>query len=186
MPVSSHAHSAEKRGAYRIEVGARTHEIVFEVLRDPAGSQRPSPLEITQAARRVFAAHPLSYRPRESLLEAVTSAGVYLQRIRPPDGWELISSEHLVRGCRFDLVWEHARHGFLVDELKLGIGRGGELAVRAQIDRYLSEGARTWTKFVGVRLCAVHEPGTSRLFLPGRRRSTLVSESDLAQELAPR
>ncbi|MGZ4314198.1 MAG: hypothetical protein ACXVRS_00045 [Gaiellaceae bacterium] len=178
--------SASATDLHRLEVGGRTHQIVAETLRDNGNSRATSPLTVTQAARRVLAAHPISYRPRESFLEAVTAAGVYLQRLRPPDGWELIVSEHLVRGCRFDLVWEHEQHGVLVDELKLGVGRGGELAVRAQIDRYLSEGARTWTKFVGVRLCAVHEPGTSRLFLPGRRRSSLVSESELAQELAPR
>lgn len=176
--------STPPRDAHRLAVGACAQRIVAETLRSPTA--RPSPIELTNIARRVFVKHPVSYRSRESLLEAVTAAGVYLHRLRPDGDWEFIGAEQTHGDCRFDLVWEHPRYGHLVDELKLGVGRGGELAVRAQIDRYLEVGAGLWPHFVGVRLCAVHEPGMSRLYRPGRRRSDLVSESELVAELAPR
>jgi hypothetical protein len=73
----------------------------------------------------------------------------------------------------------------LVDELKLGVGRGGETAVREQIDRYLDAGRRMWgSSFIGVRLCAVHEPLQSRLYLPDRRRSVLLTDADVIEGLA--
>jgi hypothetical protein len=169
---------------YRLQIGRRAQEIVFEVLRDPrpAGSVLP----LTQAAARVLADHPIPYRPRDSLLQAVTAAGVYLRRFRLHPEWALLGTELAVEDCRFDLVWEHPRHGVLIDELKLGVGRRGELAVRAQINRYLDAGSNRWADFIGVRLCAVHEPAASRLYLPDSVQSGLVSASPLASEFSPR
>ena len=169
---------------HRLAVGALAQGIVAEVLGDPSSSV--SPLKITRAAATVLARRPISYRPQESLLDAVTAAGVYLRRFCPTDSWTFVGAEYTSHACKFDLVWEHPDHGVLIDELKLGIGRGGEIATRAQIDRYLAEGALLWSEFVGVRLCAVHEPGRSRLYEPRSSRSALVSEVDLARELAAR
>lgn len=169
---------------HRLQVGGRAQEIVSEVLRYPEANR--SVLQLTQAAARLQTVRPISYRPRESHLEAVTAAGVYLRRFALDSEWALLGTEVTAGACRFDLVWRHAEHGVLIDELKLGVGRGGELVVRSQIDRYLLEGTQLWSDFVGVRLCSVHEPALSRLFRPGRRRSALVSDSHLARELAAR
>ena len=168
---------------HRLQVGSRTQKIIAEMLRRAFAPVRP---ELTTVAREVFNESPVEYRPRESLLEAVTAAGVYLNRLQPLDGWTFIGSEMCHGTCRFDLVWARSQGGHLIDEIKLGIGRGGELAVRDQIDRYLEVGSEIWPDFIGVRLCAVHEPAASRLYLPRHRRSSLVSASDLASELAPR
>jgi hypothetical protein len=168
---------------HRLQVGSRTQKIIAELLRRGAV---PARSELTTVARHVFSESPVEYRPRESLLEAVTAAGVYLNRLRPPSSWTFVGSELHHSSCRFDVVWAHATHGHLIDEIKLGVGRGGELAVRDQVDRYLEVGSAVWPDLVGVRLCAVHEPAASRLYLPGQRRSALVSASDLVSELAPR
>jgi hypothetical protein len=75
----------------------------------------------------------------------------------------------------------------LIDELKLGVGRSAETAVRDQIDRYVTAGSRRWgSSFMGLRLCAVHEPLQSRFYLPDRRRSLLLAEADLPHGLAVR
>ena len=168
---------------HRLEVGRRAQALIARMVRQELGS---GPSEVARVASLVFTESPIVYRPREALLEAVTAAGVYLNRLRPPDDWTFAGSEVPHGTCRFDLVWAHARHGRLIDEIKLGIGRGGELAVRSQIDRYLEVGSDVWPDLVGVRLCAVHEPAASRLYVPRQRRSTLVSTSDLASELKPR
>src|SRR4051794_30574777 len=119
---------------HRLQIGSRAQKIVAEVLR-----RGPVPVrtELASVAREIFNHSPVQYRPRETLLEAVTAAGVYLSRLRPLDGWTFSGSEVHHGTCRFDLVWAHAWHGHLIDEIKLGIGRGSELAVRNQIDHYL-------------------------------------------------
>lgn len=182
-----HGQRSQSVAMQRLQVGDRAHRIVAAVLE--AGEWRGrdgSPLQVAIQARRVFAARPIAYRSRAALVDSVTAASVYLHRLRPPAPWLFVAAERSYGDARFDVVWEHEAHGVLIDELKLGIGRAGEVAVRSQIDRQLSSATGIWPNLVGVRLCAVHEPAASRLYLPGRRRSVLVCESRLADELAPR
>lgn len=170
---------------YALQVGDRAHRIAAATVRRglvPDRAQRA--VTILGYAEQVFADHPVEYRSRAAFLAAVTAAGVYVHRFLPPPPWALVGGEIVSGGCRFDLVYEHPTRGVLVDELKLGVGRAGETSVRDQIDRYLVEGERVWDRrFVGVRLCSVHEPARSRLYLPGRKKSLTVAESDLAAEL---
>lgn len=173
---------------HQLVVGDRAHRIVAAALRcEQPASRASTAILLTRCGRQVFAEHPVDYRTRESMLDAVTAAGVYLHRFRPADGWRVVADEFAVDGARFDLVHRHAEGAVLVDELKLGVGRGGETAVRDQIDRYLDAGHRMWgSSFIGVRLCAVHEPLQSRLYLPDRRRSVLLTDADVSEGLAVR
>lgn len=173
---------------HQLVVGDRAHRIVAAALRTEQPLTRSgSAMVLTRCGRQVFTDHSVEYRPRESFLDAVTAAGVYLHRFRPGGAWSLMAEEFVADGSRFDLVYRHVDGATLIDEVKLGVGRNGETAVREQIDRYLDAGGRLWgASFVGVRLCAVHEPLQSRLYLPKRRRSVLLTEAVLADGLAVR
>lgn len=157
---------------HQLVVGDRAHRIVTAALHSEQPLTRSAAaIMLARCGRRVFADHPIDYRTRESLLDAVTAAGVYLHRFRPASNWRLVADELTVGGNRFDLVHRSHQGTVLIDELKLGVGRSAETAVREQIDRYLEAGSRLWgSSFIGVRLCAVHEPLQSRLYLPDRRR----------------
>lgn len=172
----------------QLVVGERAHRIVAAALRAETPLSRSAQATmLARCGRQVFAEHPVEYRTRESLLDAVTAAGVYLHRFRPTARWRLVADEFAVPGSRFDLVYRSQAGAVLIDELKLGVGRTAETAVREQIDRYLEAGGHHWgSSFVGVRLCAVHEPLQSRLFLPDRRRTVLLTEADLQEGLAVR
>lgn len=173
---------------HQLVVGDRAHRIVATAMRcEPPTTRAAAAIVLTRCGRQVFAEHPVEYRSRESMLDAVTAAGVYLHRFRPTERWHLVADEFAVNGARFDLVHRSNEGAVLIDELKLGVGRGGETAVRDQIDRYLDAGHRMWgSTFIGVRLCAVHEPLQSRLYFPDRRRSVLLTDTDVSEELAVR
>jgi hypothetical protein len=179
---------AEQEQLHHLRVGDRAHRIVATLLRRGVADDRSQrTIALTRCARSVFEEHPIEYRPREAFLDAITAAGVYLQRFRPLQPWLLIGNEVPSGRCRFDLVHERDGTGVVIDELKLGVSRSGETAVRDQISRYVDEGSKRWgARFRGVRLCAVHEPTRSRLYPPHRKRSLLITESDLAAELAIR
>lgn len=166
---------------HALAVGDRAHRIAARMLHaDIPDSRSQLVLELSRHARSVFTDHPIEYRAREALLTATTAAGVYLHRFRPMPPWQLLATEMPVERCRFDLVFEVPNGHVLIDELKLGVGRPNEAAVRRQIDRYLELGEVTWgTRFLGVRLCAVHEPTQSRVYLAGRERSKLLTDSEL-------
>lgn len=173
---------------HQLAVGDRAHRIVAAALRSEQPPTRSATaIMLARCGRQVFADHPIDYRTRESLLDAVTAAGVYLHRFRPTSNWRLVADELAVGGSRFDLVHRRHQGAVLIDELKLGVGRTAETAVRDQIDRYLDAGRRMWgSSFIGVRLCAVHEPLQSRLYLPDRRRSLLLTDASLDEGLAVR
>ena len=173
---------------HQLMVGDRAHRIVGAFLRQDVVDDRPTrAIALTRCAHSVFDEHPVEYRTREAFVDAVTAAGVYLQRFRPLPPWQLVADEMPSGPCRFDLVYELDECGILIDELKLGIGRRGESEVRKQIDAYLDEGLRRWHgRFLGVRLCAVHEPTRSRLYVPDRKYSLPVTARDISAELSVR
>lgn len=175
-------------GHHRLRVGDRAHRTVGEVLRRGLPEQRHDRvLLIVKSARDVLAAHPVDYRPRETLFDVTTAAGVYISRFLPEEPWEFLGAEVRCGNCRFDLVFEHPRYGVLIDELKIGRTRVDDVAVHDQLMRYLAAGTDQWhDRFAGVRLCAVYEPAESRLFEPTRNRSRRVSDSELAPQLAVR
>lgn len=82
------------------------------MVRQELGS---GPSEVARVAGQVFTESPVAYRSREALVEAVTAAGIYLNRFRPLDGWAIVDTELQNGPCRFDVVWHHARHGHLID-----------------------------------------------------------------------
>lgn len=90
-------------------------------------------------------------------------------RLFPPSPWRFVGSELPADSGRVDLVWEHARVGVVVDEVKVaGLGRVLEdAATRAQVARYRSWGSsRFGDRFCGVRLLALAGPMKSRLYPP--------------------
>ncbi len=179
---------ADSANTHQLIVGDRAHRIVAAVVRQqPQHGRSAHAINLARCGRAVFDDHPVEYRTRESFLDAVTAAGVYLHRFRPGPDWTLIPDELVDGRNRFDLVHQHRDGGMLIDELKLGVGRSAETAVRDQIDRYVTAGSRRWgSSFMGLRLCAVHEPLQSRFYLPDRRRSLLLAEADLPHGLAVR
>jgi hypothetical protein len=172
----------ENGQTHAMKVGDRAHRIVGELLlRDLPSDRAPRTVEITQCASEVFKAHPITYRPREAYLDAVTAAGVYLNRFRPPAPWRLAAVEMRIAHSSLDIVHELEGRGVLVDELKLGVGRYGESSVQRQIARYLKIGNELWgASFLGVRLCAIHEPSQSTLHVPCGEAPVLLSDSALA------
>ena len=178
---------SSKQQIHNMTVGDRAHRIVAAILEEGAEQDRRSlTLQATRCARAVFKAHPIDYRPREAFVDAVTAAGVYIHRFLLPTPWEVNGVEVECGRSRLDIVYSKVGTGFLIDEMKLGVGRHGESAVREQIDRYLELGQDTWgSSFVGVRLCAIHEPNQSLLHSPGGTIQ-LLTKSGLAEELCVR
>ncbi len=172
---------------HQMTVGDRAHRIVTNILNEGVEQERRTrTLQVSRHARTVFRDHPVSYRPREALFDAVTAAGVYLHRFLLPTPWKVNGVEVQSGRSRLDIVYNKIGTGFLIDEMKLGIGRYGESAVREQVDRYLELGQDTWgLSFLGVRLCAVHEPRQSRHHSPDGT-SQLLTKSALAEELCVR
>ena len=170
---------------HALKVGDRTHRIVAELL------TRGIPLvhslrtaAIVRCASEVFKAYPVTYRPRESYFEAVSAAGVYLNRFRPLAPWSVFAIEKQVGTRRLDVAYRSLGTGYLIDEIKLGVGRYGEDAVQQQISAYLEAGTELWgAEFIGVRLCAIHEPSQTRLYLPGSSSPSPIAESAFAKEL---
>ena len=170
--------------SYALIVGDRAHKIAAALSKTTMPADRALRARtLTEAGSEIFSRFPVEYRPRESLFQAVTAAGVYLSRFRPEAPWTFLGSEVRSGNCIFDLVFQSAA-GVLVDELKLGKGRAHDANVREQINRYLIEGKHLWgNRFIGVRLCPVNEPRASRLYLANSKRSLLVTESNIAQNL---
>lgn len=166
---------------HALTVGDRAHRVIARALDAGVPDSRSQlVLELTRYAREVFAEHPVEYRSREALVTATTAAGAYLHRFRPLSPWKMVGTELQVASCRFDVVHQHRGAGVLIDEIKLGNGRSDEAAVQEQIERYLEHGRSKWgSLFRGVRLCSVHEPMRSRLYLPNGRESLLLLESGL-------
>ena len=174
----------QEQEIHQMVVGDRAHRIVAEVLHEGVQSERHArTLQITRHAKAIFQDNPVSYRPREALFDAVTAAGVYLHRFLPLTPWKVSGIEVQSGQSRLHLTFCNGGVGNLIDEMKLGVGRYGESAVREQIDRHLEIGQHRWgSSFLGVRLCAIHEPHQSRLHSPGGT-SQLVAESELSEEL---
>ena len=174
----------QKPDLYALIVGDRAHRIAAALAGQNLEQDRSiRAIALTDTAQAIFAKYPVEYRPRESIFQAVTAAGVYLNRFRPEKPWKLLGTEIASGGCRFDLAFQ-SRQGILIDELKLGVGRIHEAQIRAQIDRYLVEGRYLWGgEFLGVRLCFVNEPASSRFYSPKSKRSNLVNLSELADIL---
>lgn len=179
--------TSQTSDTYALLVGDRAHKIAALLAKEVLPADRSLRARaLTDAGREVFSIFPVTYRPRESLFQAVTAAGVYLNRFRPIAPWSLIGTEIRSGNCVFDLAFE-SKSGILIDELKLGISRANETKVREQINRYLVEGKKVWgNRFVGVRLCPVNEPRASRLYLPASKNSRLVSDLAIAQSLEVR
>ena len=161
-------------------VGDRAHRIAGRLVSEGVPPERaPRTIALARTAQAVFREYPVAYRPREALFQAVTAAGVYLSRFHPRSrDWSLVGVELVSGSSRFDLAYE-SRHGVIIDELKLGQGRSGESLVREQIDKYVDRGSEVWgDRFLGVRMCSVHEPARARFFPPKSRRSSLLSNSN--------
>lgn len=176
--------NTQEPNSYALTVGDRAHRIAAALAGRDLGPDRTArAIALTNSAQEIFSKYPVQYRPRESIFQATTAAGVYINRFRPERPWVFLGSEIASGNCRFDLAFESER-GILIDELKLGVGRFGESEIRIQIDRYLQEGKRLWgVRFIGVRLCPVNEPLASRLYVPTSQHSRLLSASDFADVL---
>jgi hypothetical protein len=173
---------------HALVVGDRAHRIAAAVTRLDLPEDRVAvSVALAKCAADVFRAHPIVKRSREAVVDAATAAGVYFHRFRPLDDWVLVGTEMVVERHRLDLVFASPTHGVVVDELKLGVGRAHEATVRTQIDSYLDLGCQRWgTRFLGVRLCAVHEPMASRFYMPGHKRSALLTDECVAESLRVR
>ena len=173
---------------HALKVGDRAHRIVAELLtRDIPLVRSHRTAAIVRCASEVFKAHPVTYRPREAYFEAVSAVGVYLNRFRPLAPWSVFAVEKQVGARRLDVVHRSLSTGYLIDEIKLGVGRYGEDAVQQQISAYLEAGTGLWgAEFIGVRLCAIHEPSQTRLYVPGPASPSPIAESLFAKELSVR
>jgi hypothetical protein len=161
-------------------VGDRAHRIVGIL----AGQELPEDrtrraVLLVETAREVLRDFPVRRNAREALAQSVTAAGVYINRFLPSKEWELVGTEFKMENSRFDLVFSRDDK-VVIDEIKLGVGRGGEISVRKQIDRYVELGKKKWGEdFIGVRMCSVHEAARSRLCTPASHRSTIFQVTDL-------
>ena len=131
----------DRQGHY-MRVGDRAHEVIAVALRSNLPSSRGQrAFTLARIAREVFMEHPVQYRPREAFLDAVTAAGVYLNRFRPESPARFLGAEVPLDRGRADVIHELASGRVLIDEVKLGMERHLEPTVRAQITRYLDRGS---------------------------------------------
>jgi hypothetical protein len=166
--------------SFDMVVGDRAHRIVGIL----AGQELPEDFTrravlLVETAHSVLKDFPVRRNRREALAQAVTAAGVYLNRFLPSYEWQMIGSEFKVENSRFALVFSR-NNKVVIDEIKLGVGRGGEIRVRKQIDRYVELGSKKWgDKFIGVRMCSIHEAAKSRLYTPASHRSEIFETTHL-------
>jgi hypothetical protein len=165
---------------YAVVVGDRAHRIVGRVLNaGPLPTDRIARASVLLAAGRdTLAEHPAHFRERAVLSQAVGSAAAYLHWFAPEPPWALLGAEVPAGGGSIDLVFTHPDGTVVADEMKFGLSRATETALRPQVDRYLEAGATEWgAAFAGVRLCAVGAPRTSRFYPVGKKRSLLLAET---------
>lgn len=140
------------------------------------------PYAVIEVGRQVMEEMPPANKPRQTLMDSVTSAGVYMHRFKPLRPWTFEGAEQSHENCRFDLVYSHPEHGVFVDEIKTGASRHDESVIRPQIDRYVVVGQRTWQdRFIGVRVCALKAPARSKLHTHSSRKAAWLKDEDLAK-----
>lgn len=165
---------------YAVVVGDRAHRIVGRILgTGPLPADRIArATALLAAGRDVLAEHPAHFRQRAVLSQAVGSAAAYLHWFAPEPPWTILGAEVPAAGGFIDLVFTHPDGTVVADEMKFGLSRATETALRPQVDRYLEAGAAEWgAAFAGVRLCAVGAPRTSRFYPVGKKRSLLLAET---------
>lgn len=165
---------------YAVIVGDRAHRIVGRILgTGPLPADRIArATALLAAGRDVLAEHPAHFRERAVLSQAVGAAAAYLHWFAPEPPWTVLGAEVPAGGGFIDLVFTHLDGTVVADEMKFGLSRTTESALRPQVDRYLEAGAAEWgSAFVGVRLCAVGAPRTSRFYPVGKKRSLLLADT---------
>ncbi len=171
---------------YAMQIGDRTHRICALVLATGIETDRLERTgQIVGAARQVLSQHPIGRRARAALVECSSAAACYINRFAPGDDWEFLGSEVQLGDGRIDLGFRHrGTDQRLIDEIKVGMGRHLDASLRPQVDRYVDAGVEKWgDAFAGVRMCALSAPRTSRLYVPGRKRSILLAETHLMELL---
>lgn len=156
--------------SYASEVGDRAHQIVGRLLErgvDDTGDPLTFTRAVLEEASTVFLEHPVMSRGAAAKVQAACAAAVYMRRLAPHPPWIFIGREIRVRGARLDLAFRHSQTGqVLIDELKCGIARDEDGALRPQIDRELTGAEERWgPSLAGVRLCAVAAPRLSRFYV---------------------
>ena len=95
-----------ERQPHQMMVGDRAHRIIAATLVEGVQLERRArALQVIRHARAVFQEHPVDYRPREALVDAVTAAGVYLEahersNSRKRNGWFKDLRKNLARAGR--------------------------------------------------------------------------------------
>lgn len=172
-----------------LAVGDRTHRTIGLLLaQQPLPEGRIERVSLVMATvQQVLAAHPVGHsRSRAANVEVGTLAACYVHRFLLDGQWQFKGAEVPLGSGRVDLLFRHALTGqWLVDEIKTNRTRAQETELRPQIDRYVAAGQRKWgDAFRGVRLCALSQPRSSRLFTPHSKRSVLLVDTDLAGTVA--
>lgn len=161
-----------RRGCHALTVGDRAHRIAGSLLAEgPLPTDRLTrATAILETGREVLANHPADRRPRAVLAEACGAVATYLHYFNLASPWEFTATEFPVSEGRVDLVFRN-NNRLLIDELKFGLSRHLMSAVLPQVRRYVAAGEELWgDRFIGVRVCTVAEPLSSRLYRPGSSR----------------
>lgn len=153
-------------------LGRAAHEVIAELA---AGGLRHACWENIAAA---VAAHPVCQQPtvrRQAARQWLCSVvSLYFRLFVPLEGWNLVGSEVLAPGCRFDLVWRSRFQGSVIaDELKSGKAPDfiGGSRLEEQLARQLRGGSEQYGEhFTGVRVLVLAAPARSFVALPNGDR----------------
>jgi hypothetical protein len=157
------------------EAGKRVHALIAAAVADPG------PTDIEALSRRMWRIDPVGGSIRAQVRMACSSkASLYMRRLCPPEGWELLGSEVPVGAGVADLVWRHAGGDVFIDEIKSGSPGIDSPKVRNQVLR-LAEGGRVeWAdRFLGVRLVQLRAPGLTAIWRAESGRLVKVGDERL-------
>jgi hypothetical protein len=179
------AHVGTDADNFASVVGIRAHETVARLL---LGGELPNDrlelvTHISTVVRDVFASHEPQRRHRAMLTEVRSYVAAYLHLYAPSAPWKLMDAEVRTPGGRIDLVFTNQQTGeVLADELKFGLSGSLNASIVKQVTCYLTGGTERWgERFVGLRLCNVASPSTSRFFEAGKGgHSIALSKSKFA------
>lgn len=161
----------------RKEAGTRVHLLIATAV------AHDGDLDMTELTKAMWKLAPVGGTIRSGVrVSCASKASMYLNRIRPGAGWELVGAEVPVGRGVADIVWRDAGTGdVFVEEIKSGAARIGDLKVTDQVTRLYVGGLERWgSSFVGVRLVSLTAPALTALWALSGTRLVQVDDARLA------
>jgi len=166
-----HNRTMMTREPTRSDAGIWTHQIIQRLAGEPT-----TPAGVMAASRAFFAASKVpKARWRGIRNTCGLAASLYLNQLRPPEGWELLAVELPLLASQADLVYCETESGrVVVDEATLTADALDPDLVD-QVRRLTAGGVKRWrANFIGTRVLLLETPRRSWFQRPDGTRTELT------------